>query len=505
MKYNNPVHRGFFPDPSVIRVGEDYYKVNSSFQYFPAIPISHSKDLVNWKVIGHGITNSDYLNLSQTLDSRGIWAPDISYHEGKFYIFATLRHNSENIELEPMRSQIMMIADKPEGPYSMPTVLPVDNIDPSHFIDDDGKHYMVIAPGACIVPLSSDCKQVEGEPIQVWEGAGEGRAEGPHILKKDGWYYAIVAEGGTGYGHGINIARSKKLYGPYEPCPYNPVLRQLNPDAKIQRSGHGKLVKTQNDEWWCMYLCGRPNGGNYTTLGRETALDRVKWTDDGWFIINDGTPSIESEMPNLPITKHTNNTFYDFTKGEISIDFMWVRNPDYSKYKLTVDGLILNTSKGYLYDVTAKNILVRREEEFKYLAETKLKFATKQAGEQAGIVCYYSTSTYIRFNMCSEGIEVVINRNMGEEKVACVNYKEDFAYLRVEVDGLRRKFLYSCDNNNWIEVAIINDCKFLSDEGVPNDRKRHTGTMVGIYALSGDNEKTSNIAVFNYFRYENRV
>ncbi len=500
MKYNNPVHRGFFPDPSVIRVGEDYYKVNSTFQYFPAIVISHSRDLVHWEIIGHAITKSEYLDLSGILDSRGIWAPDISYYKGKYYIFATLRHNDENI---PMRSQLVMTSDKPEGPYSKPAVLPVDDIDPSHFIDDDGRHYMVIAPGACIVPLSDDCTKVIGEKVQVWPGTGERCPEGPHIFKKNGWYYAMVAEGGTGYGHGISIARSKDLYGPYENCPYNPILRQTDPEALIQRSGHGKLVETQNGQWYCMYLCGRRNGGNYTTIGRETALDPVIWTEDGWFIINDKRPSLEQEMPGLPMTVYEQNGFYDFKKGSLSLDWEWVRNPDDSKWRFTDKGLRLYVCKGDLYDTAAKNILVRRESELSYNAETKLTFVPESINDKAGLTCYYSTSTYIRFDRCSKGIELVINRNMGEEEIALVHYDGAEVYLRVEVRGLTRRFLYSVDGIDWTEVNTLENCIYLCDEGVPNDRKRHTGTLVGIFALSDESDNNS-YADFEYFRYEDR-
>ncbi len=500
MKYHNPVHRGFFPDPSVIRVGEDYYKVNSTFQYFPAIVISHSKDLVNWEIIGHAITKSEYLDLSEILDSRGIWAPDISYHNGVYYIFATLRHNDED---KPMRSQLVLRSDKPEGPYGKPAILPVDDIDPSHFIDDDGRHYMVIAPGACLVPLNDDCTEIIGEKVQVWQGTGERCPEGPHIFKKDGWYYAMVAEGGTGYGHGINVARSKSLYGPYESCPYNPVLRQTDPEAQIQRSGHGMLVETHKGQWYCMYLCGRKNGGNYTTIGRETGLDPVKWTDDGWFIINDGKPSSEQEMPNLPITQYTGSTFYDFKEGRLSLDWEWVRNPDESCWQFTKEGLRLYTCDGKLQDIRAKNTLLRREQELSYDAETKVSFTPGSEGEHAGLTCYYSTATYIRFNICFGGIELVINRNMGEERIAFAPYDSSTVYLRTEVRGLARRFLYSHDNITWKELALLENCIYLCDEGVPGDRKRHTGTLVGIFALNGGNGARTP-ADFEYFRYEDK-
>lgn len=501
MKYKNPVHRGFFPDPSIVRVGEDYYKVNSSFQYFPAIPISHSKDLVHWELIGHAITDSEYLDLSKTLDSRGIWAPDISYYNGKFYIFATLRHNSEDMSVSPMRSQLVMTAERAEGPYSKPVILPVDNIDPSHFIDDDGKHYMIIAPAITIVPLNEDCTKIAGEIRQVWSGTGERCSEGPHILKKDGYYYAIVAEGGTGYGHGINIARSKNLYGPYEVCPYNPVLRQTDPTSIIQRSGHGDLVETQNGQWWCTYLCGRRNGGNYTTVGRETALDPVYWTDDGWFYINDRKPSIEQEMPNLPAKLYDKNTYYNFSEGKLSLDWEWVRNPDNDNWCFENDCFKLNTQKGFMYDIEAKNILVRREQELSYTAETKMTFNPNNTGYQAGIACYYSTVSYIRFGRCSDGLELVINRNRGEERVTVItNIFAETLYLKVDVKGLERSFYYREDGKEWKMAAVLPNCIYLCDEGVPGDRKRHTGTMVGIYGLSGNNEESIE-AKFEYFKY----
>lgn len=411
MKYNNPVHRGFFPDPSVVRVGEDYYKVNSTFQYFPAISISHSRDLVNREIVGYAITESEYLNLSDIMDSRGIWAPDISYYNGIFYIFATLRHNDDEI---PMRSQLVMTSDSPEGPYSKPIIIPVDNIDPSHFVDDDGRHYMIIAPGITVVPLNDDCTEITGEIKQVWVGTGERCPEGPHILKHNGWYYAILAEGGTGYGHGINIARSKSLYGKYEECPYNPIMRQTDPKSPIQRCGHGKIFETQTGEWWCTYLCGRPNSGRYTTIGRETALDKVEWTEDGWFIINNGKPSLEMESPNLPYYNTERKEYYDFSKGKIDKDFLWVRNPDRSLYSFENNSLRLYTGNGRLNEIKSVNTLVHREEELSYEASVCLEFSASNSSEQAGLTCYYSTATYIRFNLCYKGLELVINRNRGE-------------------------------------------------------------------------------------------
>ncbi len=502
MYYQNPVKRGFFPDPSVVRVNDDYYMVNSTFQYFPAIAISHSKDLVHWETIGHAITENEYLDLSDILDSRGIWAPDISYYNNKFYIFATLRHNDDNV---PMRSQLMMCSDKPEGPYGKPVILPVDNIDPSHFVDDDGKHYMIIAPGITVVPLSDDCTKVIGEPVQVWAGTGERCPEGPHILKKDGWYYAILAEGGTGYGHGINVGRSRSLFGTYEACPYNPVMRQTDPDALIQRTGHGKLVQTQNGDWYCTYLCGRRNGGNYTTIGRETALDPVTWTEDGWFLINGGKgPSKEQPLPNLPKDGYTENTYEDFTKP-LSLNWEWVRNPDNSKWHTDKNGLTLITTAGELSDVSAKNTLVRRETELKYTAETLMDFTPEKEGQKAGLLCYYSTVTYACVSKkIKDGKHILsldINRNQGEEHITDTEIENKPVFIKVCVDGLSRKWYYSYDRINYILLGTLENCIYLCDEGVPNDPKRHTGTLVGIFASKG-NCKEDAEANFRYFEYK---
>ncbi|MBP3888961.1 MAG: glycoside hydrolase family 43 protein [Cellulosilyticum sp.] len=509
--YHNPVHRGFFPDPSIIRVGEDYYMVNSTFQYFPAIAISHSRDLVNWEVIGHAITSNDDLDLSNIPDSHGIWAPDISYHDGKFYIFATLRLNGDGTRNNNvLRRQLMMVSDQPEGPYSRPVCLEIDDIDPSHFIDDDGTHYMVIAAGAQLVRLSDDCTQVLSEPIVAWPGTGERCPEGPHIFKKDGYYYAMVAEGGTGYGHGINVGRSKSLYGPYEPSPYNPVMRQQDPSAPIQRAGHGKLVQTPEGDWWMVYLCGRPNQGNYTTIGRETAIDPVTWTEDGWFIVNEGKgPSTTQIAPNLPAHPYEKNTKDDFNESKLGLMWQWVRNPDNSAWSLTErpGHMRLWTRDGQLFERRAKNTLLKREEELSYIASTKLEFNPTKDGEQAGLTCYYSTATYARWSLCYEQgrkLMLVINRNHGEEVITTIEeVSEGPIYLKVEVEKLTRSFYYSVDGESWILGGQLESCIYLCDEGVPDDPKRHTGTLVGIYANNGG--CGSRIAAdFDYFYYENR-
>lgn len=493
-EYANPIRRGFFPDPSVIRVGDDFYMVNSSFQYFPAIPISHSKDLVHWEIIGHAVTESSYLDLSDIPDSHGIWAPDIEYINGRFYIIATLRLNGDGKRgNDVLRRQMIVSSEKPEGPYSKPSWIEVDDIDPSIFVDTDGTPYMLLAPGARIAKLSPDLTHTVEEMEVAWGGTGERCSEGPHIFYKDGYYYAMVAEGGTGYGHGINVARSKNLKGPYEPSPYNPVMRQLDPTAPIQRAGHGKLFQTQDGKWWCSYLCGRPNGGKFTTCGRESALDPVQWTEDGWFTVNSGKgPSLVQTAPNLPSVEYKSNDIENFDDEVLNKEFEFVRNPDYGTFSLSERKGYFRiwTRDGQLNERRSKNTLLKREREHNFDAETSLDFYPSKDGEQAGLTCYYSTTTYIRFSLCFEGgrkLMLVTAKGIPEEVVSVVeNIPNEEIQLKVQVRGQKRSFFYKTKSDSeWKLCGVVENSSFLCDEGVSTERKRHTGCLTGIYGNNG--------------------
>ena len=216
--YHNPIRTGMYPDPSIIRVGDDYYMVNSTFIFFPCIPISHSKDMIHWEMIGHAITNPEWAHIDDLEGGRGYWAPDISYKDGLFYITATYRLNDTGTV---RRRQIVVSADKPEGPYSEPFYIDEDGIDPSLFHDSDGRSYMLLNRGARILEIDlKNGKQLSPATL-LFYGDQKRAPEGPHLLKKDGWYYLFEAEGGTGEGHRITVSRSRSLMGNYEPCPYS--------------------------------------------------------------------------------------------------------------------------------------------------------------------------------------------------------------------------------------------------------------------------------------------
>ncbi len=504
--YENPVIRGFSPDPSVVRVGEDYYCANSTFQYFPAVTISHSRDLVHWRIIGHALTRDSQLDLRDLADSHGIWAPDFSYHDGTYYIFATLRLNNppEGVA-SPLRVQLVVTADKPEGPYGKPLVLPVDTIDPSLFIDDDGKRYLVVSPGVRIARLSDDCTEVLEEPRTIWEGTGRRCPEGPRLFKKDGWYYALLAEGGTGHGHCVTVARSRSLNGPYLPCPFNPVLTQSEPDAPIQRCGHGQLVQTHTGEWWMLYLCGRDNDGRFTTLGRETALDPVSWTEDGWFTVNgDRGPSLRNTAPKLPASPAWNLSADEFDSPSLLPIWEFVRNPDPALWSLTARPgfLRLLTSDKGLNALLPGNVLLRREEALKYTADAVMEFAPEE-GDAAGLTCYYGVNNYLALVLTKEQgarkVVVVENRNGVETHLGELPAQSGKLLLRMTVSGQTRSFYADDgDGNGFRKVACAEDCTFLSDEGVTIG-KHHTGTMVGFFAHAGKAGRRTP-ADFDYLR-----
>ena len=505
MRYQNPILRGFDPDPSILCADGAFYLVNSTFQYFPAVRISKSTDLVNFYTVGHAVTNSDWIDLDVP-DSHGIWAPDISYADGKYWIFAPLRLRGEgNCEHVVLRRQLVMWSHRPEGPYSKPAVLEVDSIDPSHFVDDDGRHYLVTAPGITVTPLAPDCASLAGETVQVWAGTGLRAPEGPHLFKKDGWYYAVLAEGGTGYGHQVSVARSRALYGPYEPCPHNPILKQRDPSARMQRCGHAKLFQLPDGRWYAVYLCARPLDGQYTVMGRETALQPVTWDADGWPRMGDGTPLDADDMPYPNTMQHLERAFHDgFDAPQLDLDWQFLRTPSAEWSLSERPGYYRIWTQDYgLNDRRGKNTLLHRETEASYTADTSVCFSPRWDGEQAGLCCLYGTSSYIACAVTVRGVEVTSRVAETETQLALLPYEPDGqpVRLRVRVCGRKRSFDCALPHQDWRELCAIPDCTFLSDEGVKDGGKRHTGAMVGLYAHNGGSGVRRS-ADFAHFHYE---
>lgn len=508
--YRNPIRTGFYPDPSIVRVGDDYYMVNSSFIFFPCIPVSHSRDLIHWRIIGYAITNPEWAHLDELEGGRGYWAPDISYYKGRFYICATYRLNDTGTIY---RKQMVVSSDRPEGPYSEPVFLDEDGIDPSIFTDDDGKRYMLLNRGARIFEISENADRQIGPAALLFYGDQKRAPEGPHLLKKDGYYYLFEAEGGTGPGHRITVSRSRELFGVYEPCPYNPIMRQKDETAPIQRCGHGKPVQTP-DGWYMVYLCGRMVDGAYSILGRETALDPITWTADGWPIVNNlKGPSVLQRKPALAGGEESTNGGLDaaeelaenlFGTGD-SLALEWVTPRPPEKNGIQVKGGILSLrgSRLPLSDVGARNILLRRQEHFCFTAGVCMQSLPVWDGQEAGLICYYDENTWVSCGLIKEAgaLYLQVKEHIGDDDIVhgkrLLSAKPQVIKFTVKTRGLERIFYAGMDGGAEEEIAFLNNVYYLCDEGLKRG-KRFTGAMLGVFAYAGSRDFTANFSGFTY-------
>ena len=391
--FRNPVRRGCYPDPSVVRVGDDYYMVNSSFVLFPCLPVSHSPALVHWETVGHAVSRLDWARISGLPGGYGYWAPDISFHKGKFWVVATLR-----LPQAPFRCQMITCAENPEGPWREPRFLPLDGIDPSLFTDDDGRRYILLNPGARLAEIDED-GNVPGEPEMIYFGSSRIKSEGPHLLRRDGWYYLFQAEGGTGNGHTETVARSRSLRGPYTPCPFNPILQSR--DGFIRRAGHGKPFQTKDGAWYMLYLCARPVDGE-TLMGRETALDPLTWTTDGWPMVNGlNGPSCLQKRPALPLflPPEPPDDPQDLRSGWVSPG----EDPR-SFARLENGSLCLAGTDGKM------RVLAKRQEEAAFRQTGLLDASGLRPDGVAGLTGYYDERSFYLFGL---------KRTAGEWQIVC--------------------------------------------------------------------------------------
>ena len=507
--YRNPIRTGFFPDPSICRVGDDYYMVNSSFIFFPCIPISHSKDLIHWEIIGHAITNPDWAYLDELEGGRGYWAPDITYYKGKFYIAATYRLNDTG----PIyRKQMVVYSDKPEGPYSKPVFIDEDGIDPGLFNDDDGKRYMLLNRGARIFELDETGTQKISDARLLYYGNNKRAPEGPHIYKKDGYYYLLQAEGGTGLGHMVTVSRSRELFGEYEQCPYNPIMRQKDEKAAIQRCGHGDLVETPDGRWYMVYLCGRQIGDGYSILGRETALDPVTWTADGWPIVNAlKGPSCMQVKPFAGIEAKESGEVPALSPCGLPLEYMTPREFSGEDIMYDTDSkggfFELALSRYPLSDIKNRSIVLRRQTDFCFEFGAELEIPKLYEGQRAGITGYYDENTFFEFGIIrKDGSNYIYTcEHIGDDDRMLVGDEKiedaSLVILSMTTDYLERTLAYQINNNGLLEETIfttLHNVYYLCDEGLAKG-KRFTGALVGMYAFGNAND---NLKVrFRNIRY----
>ncbi|MDB5792117.1 MAG: glycoside hydrolase family 43 protein [Massilia sp.] len=386
-EYRNPVISGFNPDPSICRVGADYYLATSTFEYFPGVPIYHSRDLVNWRLAGHALDRPSQLPLAGQKSSMGIFAPTLRCANGRFYMITTNIGAGGNF---------IVHATNPAGPWSEPVwVKGVQGIDPSLFFDDDGKVYLTHQDGGerggiSQVEVDVATGETKGEPRRIWNGTGGIWPEGPHLYKIKGWYYLLHAEGGTSYGHVVILARSRSPWGPFEGAPGNPILTHRDrPDLRLQALGHADLVQTPEGKWF-MVLLGVRHLKHKHHLGRETLLAPVEWTADGWLKVNGGAPLGETmDVAGLPAPHPwpAPPVRDDFSARSLGPEWIFLRGPAQGLWSLgdRPGSLRLKGTGLSLADIGTPAFVGKRQAHLDMRASTLLDFAPRAGGQEAGL------------------------------------------------------------------------------------------------------------------------
>ena len=510
--FRNPIIPGFYPDPSICRVGKDYYLVTSTFEYFPGVPIFHSRDLVHWQQIGHVLDRPSQLDLDGIKPSRGIYAPTIRYHDGTFYMITT------NVG---KRGNFLVTATDPAGPWSDPHWLDdAPGIDPSLLFDDDGRAYYTgnreppsgrsRFPGhreIWLQELDLKTMQLAGEKYVLWDGACGGvHAEGPHLYKIDGLYYLMIAEGGTGHDHAVTIARSETVTGPYHSNPRNPILthRHLGLDYPIVNTGHADIVQTQDGEWWMVLLASRPYGGYYRNLGRETFLTPVRW-EDGWPIVSPGSGRIEFSYaaPDLPEHRYPTPAACDnFESKELAFHWNFVRAPREPFWSLTERPgyLRLRLRPQAITRWENPSFVGRRQQHLRFVARTVLEFTPQGENEAAGIVLLQNNDFHFRCVLTLEHGNTVIRllqRRAGQEDTLGEKpVSGRRLYVRVEAVEQDYGFYFASNPEAWETLAEKADGRILSTDVAGG----FVGAYIGMYASSNGRE-SENVADFDWFEY----
>ncbi len=523
--FRNPILPGFHPDPSICRVGEDYYLVNSTFEYFPGLPIFHSRDLVHWRPLGHVLDRPSQLPLDGVYASGGLYAPTIRYNRGTFYVINTLVGGTSK------SGNFIVKATEPAGPWSEPYWLEnAPGIDPSLFFDDDGRAWYVGNREAAngryeghteiwLQELDLGAMRLIGKTSVLWEGAARDAAwaEGPHLYKVDGQYYLMVAEGGTGHDHAVTIARSAKIDGPYQGNRRNPILthRHLGLDYPIVGTGHADLVETQSGEWWMVLLAMRPYGGYFYNLGRETFLVPVRW-EDGWPVVAAGSGRVSSveRAPNLPEHRWPSLPVCDhFDARTLAPEWIFLRTPrdDFWSLDARPGYLRLRLRPERLTDPANPSFIGRRQEHMRFAARAALEFTPRKDTECAGLVLLQNNETHFRFVVTGGAKPSVrlVKRSPPEPMVqllpvpvgtdsilAELPVEGNRFQLKVEADGQAYSFWIATEPEIWRPVAEGVDGRILSTPWAGG----FVGTCLGMYA-SSNGQPSTNTADFDWFEY----
>ena len=535
--FNNPILRGGYPDPSICRVGNDYYLVNSSFEYFPGLPIHHSTDLVNWELFGHGLHRKSQctgtMNLVDVQSNGGIHAPTIRYHDSTFYIITTNVYQPPNKDEPTQFINFIITAKHPEGPWSDPIIIKgAPGIDPDIFFDDGGKIWYsgTHAPDKpnfqgegeiWMQELDPTSFQLLGERHYLWRGACQGTwAEGPHIYKKDGWYYLLIAEGGTHFNHAVMVAASKNITGPYEPNDRNPIFttRHMSYDYWVNSTGHADIIELPNGEWKMVCLGIRNEVNRGSNMGRETMLIPITWEQEPydwkevkytWPVCAPLTGKLEQNQP-YPLARNTkyNNAYFqdDFNNDELGMHWTSRRVPK-------ENAIDLNLQPGFLrmkylpqtiVERKAYNFLGIKQQESQFELVTSMQFNNKLNGEEAGFCLIQKDDNYILFDVKREDnenvLQLVIKPHDKEayiKKDLVLNKKTKQLELKITANKEHYNYYYRLKSNDiWINFDQTSNDVLIS--------RGYTGAHLGLYATCNGGKSVSS-AAFELMTYKNII
>ncbi|MFD2044799.1 glycoside hydrolase family 43 protein [Ornithinibacillus salinisoli] len=528
----NPILTGFNPDPSICRAGEDYYIAVSTFEWFPGVGIYHSKDLKNWRLVSRPLNRLSQLNMMGNPDSGGIWAPALSYSDGKFWLIYTDVKVTEGQWKDS--HNYLVTCDTIDGEWSEPIHMNSSGFDPSLFHDDDGKKYFVNMfwdhrvgnhnfYGIILQEYSVDDQKLVGKSKIIFKGTDIKLTEAPHLYKMNGYYYLLTAEGGTKYDHQATIARSKDLWGPYEVHTDNPLITSFPyPRNPLQKSGHASIVQTHTDEWFLVHLTGRPlpredqpllDPRGYCPLGRETAIQRLEWKNDWPYVVGGNQPSVEIEGPQIEEVKWDPdyNQKDDFDGETLNQHFQTLRIPLGEEIVSLKDnpGHLRLYGKESLTSKFTQSFVARRWQHFNFTAETKVAFNPESFQQEAGLVNYYNTQNWT-------ALQVTWHEDKGRilDLLTCDNFTfaqplkgneieipndVDYVHLRVDVQTHIYEYSYSFDGENWSKIPVTCESYKLSDDYIQGGGF-FTGAFVGMQCQ--DTSGRSLHADFDYFVYK---
>ena len=538
----NPILPGFNPDPSICRVGDDYYIATSTFEWYPGVQIHHSRDLANWTLIRRPLERQSQLDMRGNPDSCGVWAPCLSYADGQFYlVYTDVKRLDGNFK---DAHNYIVTAPSIEAAWSDPVYVNSSGFDPSLFHDYDGRKWFVnmqwnhrsesyggspkhpAFDGILMQEWDAATKTLIGPIQNIFAGSSLGLVEGPHLFKRNGWYYLTTAEGGTGYAHAVTMARSRTIGGPYEMHPDTHLITAKDsPEAPLQRAGHGQYVETPDGQAYHTHLCGRPLAPKRRSpLGRETAIQKCVWKDDGWLYPVDGgpVPAVDVEAPDGANSRGVETSVERrFDSAELPAEFQWLRTPQPARIFSLSDRprflrLFARESIGSWFE---QALVARRQEHHRFRAETVVEFAPDTYQQVAGLAHYYNRHKF-------HALGVTLHESLGRvlSILSCpgdypesrltfpvgpgVAVPDGPLELAMEVDDNNLQFFWrpvgnkaddTAAGDDWQPIGPVLDAGVISDEGGRGEHGSFTGAFAGMFAFdTSGRAKPADFARFGY-------